>query len=115
MIKPSIPPRIAAGLIPLLLFILVPAAYAERLTLKIQHFLGAESIPHTALIEPWARRVETESKGRIRVEIHPAMELGGKAHELVDQAQQGSVDIIWTAAAYTPGRFPHTDVFALPL
>jgi len=115
MLNPSHLFRIARGLLPLLLLISVATAEAEEITLKIQHFLGAESIPHTALIQPWAQRVEAESKGRIKVEIHPAMTLGGKAHELVDQVQNGEVDIVWTAAAYTPGRFPRTDVFSLPL
>ncbi|MCB1759083.1 MAG: C4-dicarboxylate ABC transporter substrate-binding protein [Gammaproteobacteria bacterium] len=87
---------------------------AAEVRLKLQHFLGAESIPHRQLIEPWAKRVETDSGGRIAVEIYPAMGLGGKAPQLIDQVQQGEVDIVWTAAAYTPGRFPRTDLFSLP-
>ena len=104
-----------ARVLALLLLLPVPGAYAEIVTLKLQHFLGEDSIPHTALIAPWARRVEAESNGRIRVQIHPAMTLGGEADQLVDQAQNGVVDIVWTAAAYTPGRFPRSDVFSLPL
>lgn len=92
-----------------------PTLQAEQLTLRVHHFLGADSLPHTALIEPWARRVERDSDHRIKVEIHPAMTLGGKAEELVDQAQSGAVEIVWTAAAYTPGRFPRSEVFTLPL
>lgn len=98
----------------LLLTLLALPLQAAEVTLKLQHFLGAESIPHRLLIEPWAKRVEADSGGRISVEIHPAMGLGGKAQHLVDQAQQGDVDIVWTAAAYTPGRFPRTDLFSLP-
>ena len=115
MIKLPRPQRIAAGLVSLLLSTLTCAANADEIILKVQHFLGEDSIPHTAMIEPWAHRVEADSKGRIRVEIHPAMTLGGKAGELVDQVQNGEVDIVWTAAAYTPGRFPRADVFSLPL
>ena len=92
-----------------------PLAISAEVTLKVHHFLGSESLPHTSLIEPWARQVEKDSAGRIKVEIYPAMEFGGKAPELVDQVQKGVVDIIWTAAAYTPGRFPRTEVFTLPL
>ncbi len=105
-----------AAFLPLLIFsgLMVPVTAAE-LTLRVQHFLGEESIPHRALIEPWARRIEQDSGGRIRVEIHAAMGLGGKARDLVDQVQEGAVDIVWTAAAYTPGRFPRTEVFSLPL
>ncbi len=88
---------------------------AAEFTLRIQHFLGDDSLPHKELIEPWARRVEAESGGRIEVEIYPKMALGGKTDELVDQMLDGTVDIVWTAAAYTPNRFPHAEVFTLPL
>jgi len=98
----------------LLLAASIPLAAAE-ITLRVHHFLGEDSLPHVGLIEPWARRVETESKGRIKVEVHPDMELGGKAPDLVDQVRAGTVDIVWTAAAYTPGRFPRSEVFTLPL
>jgi len=98
-----------------MLTLISPTLHAEPITLRIHHFLGAESLPHTSLIEPWARRVEKASENRIKVEIHPAMTLGGKADELVDQVQSGAVDIVWTAAAYTPGRFPRSEVFTLPL
>jgi TRAP-type C4-dicarboxylate transport system substrate-binding protein len=88
---------------------------AAEITLRVHHFLGEDSLPHTALIEPWARRVEAESKGRIKVDVYPDMALGGKAPDLVDQVLKGVVDVVWTAAAYTPGRFPRSEVFTLPL
>jgi len=92
----------------------IPAATAQ-ITLRVHHFLGENSLPHMRLIEPWARRVEADSKGRIKVKIYPEMGLGGKAPDLVDQVMEGTVDIVWTAAAYTPGRFPRSEVFTLPL
>ncbi|MCC2113840.1 MAG: TRAP transporter substrate-binding protein [Hyphomicrobiales bacterium] len=85
------------------------------MTLRLHHFLGPDSIAHRLLIEPWATRIEQASGGRIAVEIHPEMRLGGKATELVDQVRDGTVDIVWTAAAYTPGAFPRAEVFTLPL
>jgi TRAP-type C4-dicarboxylate transport system substrate-binding protein len=88
---------------------------AEQITLRIHHFLGASSLTQTKLLEPWAARVEKASKGRIKVEIHPDMGLGGKAWDLVDQVSAGTVDMVWTAAAYTPGRFRNTEVFSLPV
>lgn len=100
----------------LVALILVPIqAISADYTLRIHHFLGEGSLPHTELIEPWARQVETDSNGRIAVEIYPSMSLGGKTTDLVNQALDGTVDIVWTAAAYTPERFPHAEVFTLPL
>jgi TRAP-type C4-dicarboxylate transport system substrate-binding protein len=87
---------------------------AAEFTLRVHHFLGEDSLPHTGLIQPWARQVEADSNGRIDVEIYPKMALGGKTPELVDQVRKGTVDIVWTAAAYTPNQFPRAEVFTLP-
>ncbi len=86
-----------------------------EVTLRVHHFLGEDSLTQQSLLQPWAKRVETASEGRIKVEITSDMLLGGKAWDLVDQAKDGTADIIWTAAAYTPGRFPKTSVFSLPI
>lgn len=99
----------------LLLTPFISPASAAEFTLRLHHFLSPESIPQQLLMEPWAKRIEQESGGRIAVEIHAEMALGGKATELVEQVREGTVDIIWTAAAYTPGKFPRTEVFTLPL
>ncbi len=88
---------------------------AAEVTLRVHHFLGEDSLPQKAIIEPWARRVERDSGGRIKVRIFPDMELGGHAPDLVKQVKEGTVDIIWTAAAYTPLSFPRSLVFCLPL
>lgn len=101
-------------LLALFLSALPISAGAAEVTLRIHHFLSPESAPQKLLLEPWAERVERDSGGRIDVEIYPEMKLGGKAGQLVDQVVDGSVDIVWTAAAYTPGRFPRAEVFTLP-
>lgn len=97
------------------LLLLPTQIFAAEFTLRIHHFLDAASLPHKGLIEPWARQVEADSNGRIEVKIYPKMALGGKTEELLDQVVDGTVDIVWTAAAYTPNRFPHAEVFTLPL
>ena len=62
----------------------------------------------------WADKVEKDSGGRIKIERYPTMSLGGKPPELYDQVVDGVADIGWTLPGYTPGRFPHTEVFELP-
>jgi len=66
------------------------------------------------MLVPWAERIEKGSNGRIKVEIYPAMQLGGRPPQLADQARDGIVDISWTLPGYTPGRFISTEVFELP-
>lgn len=90
-------------------------AFADpEVTLKLHHFLPPMSMAHQQFLQPWANKVEADSDGRIKVELYPAMQLGGKAPQLYDQARKGIVDVIWTVGGYTPGRFPKTTVFELP-
>ncbi|MEZ5842507.1 MAG: TRAP transporter substrate-binding protein [Hyphomicrobiaceae bacterium] len=90
-------------------------ASAQRpITLKLHHFLGPKSSTHANMLEPWARRVEAASKGRLKIEIYPSMSLGGKPPDLVRQVRDGVVDIVWTVNGYTPAIFPRSEVFELP-
>ncbi len=92
----------------------IGSAAGQEVRLRVHHFLPTTSVTHAGFIEPWARKVEAESEGRIAVEIYPAMQLGGKPPQLYDQARDGVVDIVWTLTGYTAGRFPVIEVFELP-
>ncbi len=97
-----------------LLCALASPALAADVTLRFHHFLPPQAAIPQHAIKPWADKVEKDSGGRIRVQLFPNMQLGGKPPELFDQAKDGVVDIIWTVLGYTPGRFPRTEVFELP-
>lgn len=90
------------------------SALAQEVTLRIHQMLPAQATIPAKAIEPWAAKVQEESGGRIKVELYPAMQLGGAPPELYDQAKDGVVDLIWTVLGYTPGRFPKSEVFELP-
>ena len=90
------------------------AAAAQEVVLKAHHFLPPTSVTHAKLIKPWAEKVEADSGGRIKVEIYPAMQLGGKPPQLYDQVRDGVADVVWTLPGYTAGRFPVAGVFELP-
>ncbi len=87
---------------------------AQEITLKLHHFLGPTAPAQRAFFEPWAKRVEDQSNGRIKVEIYPSMTLGGSPPQLISQLRDGVVDLIWTVTSYTAGQFPRTEVFELP-
>ena len=89
-------------------------ATAQTVTLRVHHFLPAASTAHQKFIKPWCDRIEHDSRGKLRCEIYPAMQLGGKPPELIEQVRTGAVDVIWTLPGYTPGRFPTMEVFELP-
>ncbi|NKB53915.1 MAG: C4-dicarboxylate ABC transporter substrate-binding protein [Rhizobiaceae bacterium] len=89
-------------------------AQAKEHTFKLHHLLSAKAPAHTKMLVPWAKQVEENSGGKIKIEIFPSMSLGGKPPELIQQARDGVVDIVWTVNGYTPGLFPRTEVFELP-
>jgi len=89
-------------------------ADAPQVTLKLHHFFSSVSGPHDRFLAPWARKVEADSGGRIRIDIFPSMQLGGAPAQLFDQARDGAADIVWSAPSYTPGRFPRIEAFELP-
>ena len=90
------------------------AAEAQEVTLRVQHFLSPEASIPKFFIAPWAEKVEADSDGRIAVEVYPAMQLGGGPPALYDQIRDGVIDGGWALPAYTPGRFPESEVFELP-
>ena len=89
-------------------------ADAPQVTLKLHHFFSAVSSGHNKFLAPWARKVEAESAGRIRIDIFPSMQLGGAPAQLFDQARDGLADIVWAMPASTPGRFARIEAFELP-
>lgn len=89
-------------------------SFAQEVTLKLHQMLPPQATIPAKALTPWAEKVMAESGGRIKVELYPAMQLGGKPPELYDQAKDGVVDLIWTVIGYTPGRFPTTEAFELP-
>ncbi len=102
----------SAGLLGLAL--LGGGVQAQEVTLTVHHFLPPKSNAQVGMIEPWAKRVEEQSNGRIKVEIFPSMSMGGSPPELYNQVRDGAADIVWTVLGYTPGVFPRAEVFELP-
>lgn len=89
-------------------------AVAQDVTLRFQHFISPKGTMPVSFMEPWIEKVERESGGRIKIELYPAMQLGGKATALYDQIRDGVVDGGWVIPAYTPGRFPESEALELP-
>jgi len=91
-----------------------PAVAADEVVLKVHHFLPPSGTNQKHFIEPWCEKISTESAGRLKCQIYPAMQLGGTPSQLFDQAKDGVADIVWTIPSYQGGRFPVTEVFELP-
>ena len=89
-------------------------AQAADVTLKMHTFLPPQAPALSKFFAGWIESIEKASNGRMEVKLYGGMSLGGKPPALVDQVQDGFVDIIWTLPGYTPGRFPAISAFELP-
>ncbi|MCP1198492.1 TRAP transporter substrate-binding protein [Notoacmeibacter sp. MSK16QG-6] len=87
---------------------------AEEVLLRMEHFLPAQANVPKLILEPWAKAVEQDSDERIKVEIYPAMQLGGTPPELINQVRDGVIDVTWYVIGYKPGLFPSSEVFEQP-
>ena len=94
--------------------LITPLAQGQTVSLKIHHPLPVSSTVHQQVLLPWCDSIAAQSSDRLRCLIFPSMQLGGTVPQLIDQVEDGVVDIIWTLPGYSPGRFPRTEVFELP-
>eukprot|EP01032_Pedospumella_encystans_P003000 gene3000-3531_t len=92
-----------AGLSGAALSLIATAGFAADVTLKLHQMLPPQATIPSKVLAPWAEKIKAESGGRIEVELYPAMQLGGKPSDLVDQVKDGVVDLTWTLFGYTPG------------
>ncbi|WP_107331045.1 TRAP transporter substrate-binding protein [Metapseudomonas otitidis] len=90
------------------------AQAADVITLKVAHFLPSTSNAQANIIEPWCAQLTEESAGRLRCQLYPSMQLGGTPAKLADMARNGVADIVWTAPAYSAGKFPRVEALELP-
>ncbi len=88
-------------------------APAEVTTLRFSHFWPATSFMQVDVFEPWAKKIEEDSKGRLKVEIYPSAQLS-KPNATYDSAVKGAIDIGSQAQGYTAGRFPLSQITELP-
>ncbi len=94
---------------------LAPASLsAQEVTLRLHQFLPPPAPVPAHILKPWAAAVEARLDGKLKIEHYDAMSLGGRPNDLIDQAIDGTADLIMTVVGYTPGRFPKTEVFELP-
>jgi len=90
------------------------SAQADTVMLKVAHFLPSTSNAQINIIEPWCEQLSQDSNERIKCQLYPSMQLGGTPARLADMARNGVADIVWTAPAYSAGKFPRVEALELP-
>ena len=77
-------PLILKTLLPALLLAgVMHSVQAQTVTLRFHQFLPPQAPIPTKAIAPWAEKIEKDSGGRIKVQLFPSMQLGGKPPELL--------------------------------
>lgn len=87
-------------------------ASGDVITLKVQS-QDPESGATGQFLEEWAAAVEEASGGRLEINVFHGGTLG-PATESYNMVASGAVDIAWGLPSMTTGKFPLTDVVALP-
>ncbi|ATX65709.1 hypothetical protein BG454_07610 [Roseinatronobacter bogoriensis subsp. barguzinensis] len=91
------------------------ASFASAQTeLRLHTFVGPSHIIYTNILEPLAAEIEERSGGELTLTLYPSMQLGGGAPQLIRQAQEGTVDMVFSLPGYTSPQFPRTQMIELP-
>lgn len=91
------------------------AGLAEAQTeLRLHTFVPPGHIIYTEIIEPLAAQIAEETGGELTLTPYASMQLGGKPPELMRQAQDGTVDMVFTLPGYTGAQFPRLQMIELP-
>lgn len=85
----------------------------ETTVLRFSHFYPATADVNKEIFEPWARKIEEDSNGRLKVEVYPSATLS-KADTAYESTVKGTIDIGSQVQGYTSGRFPLTQIAELP-
>ncbi|MBN1907950.1 MAG: hypothetical protein JW927_22930, partial [Deltaproteobacteria bacterium] len=97
-----------------LFFVFLPQCSSETtIELRVAQPFATKHIVQTKIFEPWAKKIEELSGGRVKVTMFSGGALG-KAADHYNLAEEGIADITYALQDYTPGRFPLTTVFELP-
>lgn len=93
------------------------SSYAQAvkpIELKLSHWMSPLHNLHVGVFTPFAKELEEQTKGRVKITIYGGEALG-KAKDQYDSAVNGITDIALFIQGYTAGRFPLTQVIELPI
>jgi TRAP-type C4-dicarboxylate transport system substrate-binding protein len=91
-------------------------AFAQQspVVLKLSHFLGPRSFFQTDFAEPWAKELETLSKGQVKVEIYDGTSTFGGVTKQATQVKDGTIDIALGLRGAEGDRFRRSSIIELP-
>lgn len=91
-----------------------PSPAPEKvIELKFAHFNPPDAWANISWSNPWCKKIEEVTKGRVKVTIYPAGTLA-KEREIYPAIEGGVADMGWVVLPFYKGRFPCTEVTSLP-
>lgn len=88
-------------------------AFADPIELKFASPAPAPLPAHKAVMQVWIDKVMADSEGTLSIELVPGAVLGAHG-QMLDRVKSGVVAIAWDIQGYYPGKFPKSDIVALP-
>lgn len=88
-----------------------PAQEVIKLTLADQNSPTSWGAVHA--LQPWVRKVEEATKGRVKIEVYPSQTLV-KGPDIYKAVKSGVVDMGWCFHGYWPDMTPLAEVITLP-
>ena len=87
---------------------------AQPIVLKLSQFLRPNSFFAVDFAEPWARELEAETGGQVKVELFDGTSPYGRVTAQAAQVKAGTIDIALGLRGAEPERFPRTAIIELP-
>ncbi|MBW1913295.1 MAG: hypothetical protein JRI43_09165, partial [Deltaproteobacteria bacterium] len=75
-------------------------AACQTIELKFAHFMSPKHIQHRMSFDPFCKKVEELTGGKVKIKIYPGGALG-KPTQLPDAARDGITDIAFIIPCYT--------------
>jgi len=82
--------------------------------LRLSHFLDTTSFFERDFAQPWARKLEARTNGRVRVQIYNSTTPLGGVNAQAAQVAAGTIDIALGLRGAESDRFPRSSVAELP-
>lgn len=89
-----------------------PSAAPAAITLRLGHDMTEDSAVHVAAVR-FAQEVESRSRGKLRVSVHPREQLGNDL-QMLEMAKEGKLDMVLTPTAKLSSDIPAMQYVDLP-
>jgi TRAP-type C4-dicarboxylate transport system substrate-binding protein len=86
----------------------------KTVELKLATFVPNTGVEYRGVLDAWAKMVEKNTDGRVKVRIYPSEALA-KQKDIYDNVLSGFADLGNFNQWASPGRFPLSDVIEMPL